>query len=201
MENYKKITIDAYNKGAINFSEKFKLFTDLKRRYEFKQFLNLLNGKKIIDLGCGSGINSLYFYNNGLDVVSVDLSIEMIKLCKKKGLNAMVMDIEDLEFDNEIFDGIWAVTSLLHIPKSKLKRVIKKLSLILKDNGIIFISIKEGSGEYIIRDEKLGLNRFFAFWKEDEIIKLFSDYFELIESKKVSFKNRKFLQMFFKKKS
>jgi len=54
------------------------------------------------------------------------------------------MDIENLEFQDEIFDGIWAATSLLHIPKANLNKVIKKLNKILKDEGILHISVKEG---------------------------------------------------------
>ena len=127
--DYKKETIKSYDKNAKDLSKKFKELMDLKRRYEFPRFVSLLKGKKILDLGCGSGDHSLYFKKRGLDVVSVDLSKEMINLCKEKGLNALVMDIEDLDFKDKSFDGIWAVTSLLHVQKSKLGKVIKTIFL------------------------------------------------------------------------
>ena len=120
MEQYKKETIDSYNEHAEFFSNKFKSLMDLKMRYEFKRFIELLPGKDILDLGCGSGDHSVYFIQRRLKVISIDLSKEMISLCKQKGLNASVMDIEDLKFKNNIFDGIWSVTSLLHVPKSKI---------------------------------------------------------------------------------
>lgn len=199
MEDYKEKTIKAYNKNAKKFSEKFKELMDLKRRYEFQRFIELLPGKKILDLGCGSGDHSYYFLQNGLDVSAIDISDEMIKICKQKGLNAFVMDIEDLKFDDKSFDGIWSVTSLLHIPKSELPRVIDKMYKILKDNGILYVCVKEGEGENLVKDED-GSERFFSFWKKQKILDLFKEKFSLIEFRKVKLGHTVFLQFFLQKK-
>ncbi len=197
--NYKEKTIEAYNQNAKELSKKFKKLMDLKKRYEFPRFIDLLKGKKILDLGCGSGDHSLYLKNKGLNVTSIDLSKEMISLCKKKGINALKMDIENLKFDEKSFDGIWAVTSLLHVPKLKLKKVVEKLNLILKDKGILYVCIKEGKGEELIEDKSRNTKRFFSFWKEEEIKKLFEENFSLIEIKKTKLKNTVFLKAFFRK--
>ena len=199
--DYKKKTIESYNQNAKELSEKFKELMDLKRGYEFQRFIDLLKGKKILDLGCGSGDHSLYFKERGLDVTAIDLSEEMIKLCKEKEIRAFVKDIENIDFEDKSFDGIWAVTSLLHIPKAKLKSVIKKLNLILKDEGILYVCVKEGEGEDLINDKSGNTSRFFAFWEEEEFMKLFEDYFVLIENKKAQLKNTVFLQAFFRKRS
>lgn len=199
--DYKKKTIESYNQNAKELSEKFKELMDLKRRYEFRRFINLLKGKKILDLGCGSGDHSLYFKERGLDVTAIDLSEEMIKLCKEKGINAFVKDIENLDYKDKSFDGIWAVTSLLHITKSKLQKVIEKLNFILKDEGILYVCVKEGVGEDLVKDKSGNTSRFFAFWTEEEMKKLFEEYFVLIENKKVQLKNTVFLQAFFRKRS
>ena len=151
-----------------------------------------------MDLGCGSGDHSLYFKKQGFDVTSIDLSQEMIGLCKEKGLNVFLMDIEDLQFRNDSFDGIWAVTSLLHIPKSKLSKLIKKFGAILKAAGLLYVCVKEGREDGLVED-KFG-KRFFAFWEEEELKELFDEHFVLIESEKVKLKSTVFLQMFFRKK-
>jgi ubiquinone/menaquinone biosynthesis C-methylase UbiE len=198
--DYKKKTIESYNQNAKELSEKFKELMDLKRRYEFQRYIDLLKGNKILDLGCGSGDHSLYFKERGLDVTAIDLSEEMIKLCKEKGIKALVKDIENLDFQNKSFNGVWAVTSLLHIPKSKIKNVIEKLSLILKDGGILYVCVKEGKGEDFVKDKFGNTSRFFVFWEEDEFMELFKDYFVLIENKKVQLKSTVFLQAFFRKR-
>jgi len=199
MEKYKEETINAYNKNAEILSKKFKKLTDLKRRYEFQRFIDLLSGKNILDLGCGSGDHSEYFVKQELDVTCIDISGEMINLCKKKGLDAFVMDIENLKFAPESFDGIWAVTSLLHIPKTKISFVVDKLYQILKNKGILFVCVKEGKGEGLIKDKDSNSQRFFSFWKKDEILKLFNKKFSLILFKEKKLGHTNYLQFFFKK--
>lgn len=196
MEDYKQKTVDSYNKNIKKITEKFTKLTDVQRRYEFNRFIELLKGKKILDLGCGGGDHAQYFKEQELDVTAIDLSEEMIKICKQKGLNAIQMDIEKLEFEDNAFDGIWAVTSLLHVPKTKIDSVLQKLNKILKKEGILYVCLKEGEGEKMINDQSG--NRFFAFWTQEEM-KLFQKYFELIELKKAQVNQTTFIQAFYKK--
>lgn len=197
MQDYKSKTMEAYNRNAKEIAEKFTKLMDVHRRREFQRFIELLKGKKILDLGCGGGDHAVYFKEQGLDVIAIDLSEEMIKLCKQKGLDAIQMDIEDLQFENSNFDGIWAVTSLLHIPKEKIGAVLDKLNKILKKEGILYVCLKEGTGEGMI-DDQSG-NRYFAFWQENEIKNTFGKYFEFIELEKTQLKNTVFLQVFYRK--
>ena len=199
MGNYKEETINSYNKHAKKFSEKFQELMTLNKRYEFKRFVDLLPGKKILDLGCGAGDHAYYFSKQGLQLTCVDLSTEMIKLCKEKGLNAHIMDIEDLKFEANNFDGIWAVTSLLHIPKLGLPSLINKLWKILKKNGILYVCVKEGEGERLIEDKGFNSKRFFSFWKKEEIIDLFKKNFSLIEFREAKLGHTNFLMFFFRK--
>ena len=92
------------------------------------------------------------------------------------------------------------MASLLHIPKSKIRWVIKKLNSILTENGIMYVCVKEGTGEKLIEDYLGDTKRFFAFYQEDELLKLFEDYFTLLELKRVQLNKTIFLQAFFRKK-
>jgi SAM-dependent methyltransferase len=200
MEDYKARTVESYDKNALKFSEKFKRLSDVNRRAEFGRFIGLIPGKRMLDLGCGAGDHAKYFSGMGLDVTCVDISEQMVKLCKEKGLNALVMDIEDLKFKGNEFDGIWAVTSLLHIPKSKLPKVVDKLHEILAPNGILYVCVKKGDGEGMVKDEDSDSKRFFAFWKNEELSNLFRERFYALESGEVKFGQRVYLQLFFRKK-
>ncbi|MAH42546.1 hypothetical protein CL614_02370 [archaeon] len=197
--NYKEHTIISYDKHAELFVDKFKGLLDIVRRDEFPKFIDLIPGKKILDLGSGGGDHAQYFSTKGLDVTCIDLSSKMIDLCKAKGLKSFVMDIEDLKFKNESFDGIWAVTSLLHVEKHNLPRVIVKLHDILRNNGILYVCVKEGTGEKIIPDKKDKTGRFFTFFSKDELLELFEDRFELLEFGKTPVGKTIFLEAFFKK--
>ena len=56
------------------------------------------------------------------------------------------MLFQDLSKKN-YYDGIWACSSILHLPKYELKTVLSKMSIALKDNGIIYTSFKYGDFE------------------------------------------------------
>ncbi|SVB60985.1 uncharacterized protein METZ01_LOCUS213839, partial [marine metagenome] len=109
-------TIDFYNKNAENYCSK-TIGIDLTQIYE--KFLKYIPKQgAILDLGCGSGRDSLYFLNNGFDVTSMDASIEMVKLSSKLiNQKTIHRKIEDIDFKDK-FDGIWACASLLHINKN-----------------------------------------------------------------------------------
>jgi len=200
MDDYKLSTMNAYREHAKKYSEKYKELADTNRRAEFNRFIDLISGKNILDMGCGSGDHAVYFKSKGLDVTCIDLSEEMIRICRMKGLNAQVMDMETMTFAPASFDGVWAVTSVIHVPKSKIKNVIKKIYDVLKNKGILFICVKKGEGEGLIKDKEGDTQRFFAFWEEDELIKEFSEYFDVIESEIAQFKGQEFVQIFLRKK-
>lgn len=199
---YKEENLKSYNKHAKHFEKYFGGLTDIHKLGEFEKFIRLLKGKKILDLGCGAGEHALYFKEQGFDVRCADISEAMISLCKEKGLNAEVMDIENLEFEENSFVGVWAVTSLLHIPKEKMRRVAEKLSEIIKPAGILYVCVKEGEGERFVEDKHdPSTKRFFSYWRREEFLKIFENFFELVEFEKVQPGERFFLQFFLRNRN
>ncbi|MGO9451396.1 MAG: class I SAM-dependent methyltransferase [Candidatus Binataceae bacterium] len=69
-------------------------------------------GEKLLDLGCGDGFVSERLVAAGANVIGVDPSIEMIEAARRRGLDARVKSVYDLEFDRE-FDGVFT-NSVLH---------------------------------------------------------------------------------------
>ena len=47
----------------------------------------------------------------------------------------------------EVYDAIWACSSILHLPYSDLKDVMLKMIVALKQDGIIYTSFKYGNFE------------------------------------------------------
>ena len=62
---------------------------------------------------------------------------------------------------NGKYEGIWACSSILHLPKKELLPVIRKMCIALKDNGVIYTSFKYGDFE----GERNG--RYFTDFTED----------------------------------
>jgi SAM-dependent methyltransferase len=68
-------------------------------------------GERILDLGCGDGELTLRLEALGCRVVGVDGSPEQVAAAKARGLDARVMDGQELEFENE-FDAVFSNAAL-----------------------------------------------------------------------------------------
>lgn len=101
----------------------------------------------ILDLGCGSGRDSLAFLQRGYKVTAVDGSPELCKYAAQL-LNQPVRTLlfEDLDYE-KVFDGIWACASLLHVPREQLPNIMQKVQRALKPNGVLYLSFKYGDFE------------------------------------------------------
>lgn len=135
-------TKNYYDEQALEFAENtFNI--DMSNIY--KPFLeHILQGGKILDVGCGSGRDALYFKNSGFIVDAFDYSESLVKLAKDKtGLDIQCKSFYELDAVNE-YDGIWACASLLHCERSLLIEVMQKIIDALKVNGICYASFKYG---------------------------------------------------------
>ena len=137
---------------------------DMSKQYRF--FEKYLNGKgTILDIGFGSGRDSLYFKSKGYDIYAIDPEDEFVNHGKALGLEHVYkLKAEDIEFNN-MFDGIWACASLLHVSSKTLNMVFKKCSKAMKNNGVMYVSFKVGSFE----GERNG--RFFLDMTKESLVK------------------------------
>ena len=102
----------------------------------------------ILDAGCGSGRDTLYFASRGYQVTAFDYSPALVKLATKlTGQEVLNLSFQDLEFEDQ-FNGIWACSSLMHVPLNELHDAIFKLSRSMKVDGILYTSFKYGNGEH-----------------------------------------------------
>lgn len=154
-------SIEYYNKYAAKVYEDT---VDVDMSEIMKEFLaELEEGDTILDLGCGSGRDSLILYDLGFDVTPLDASEEMCKLAEiHTGLDVLQMTYEELEFE-DVFEGIWACGSLLHVPKSEMKEILGRLSNALCARGILYMSVRKGDFEGF-RGE-----RYFSDYTEDSL--------------------------------
>ena len=100
-----------------------------------------------MDIGFGSGRDSLYFQSKGYEVYAIDPEEEFVEHGKELGIkNVFLLKVENMKFEN-MFDGIWACASLLHVPSKNLEDAFKKCAKALKKGGILYASFKYGEFE------------------------------------------------------
>ncbi len=139
-------TVDFYNKNAHEFYNN-TVNVDMSEHYRrFEEYL--LPESRILDAGCGSGRDSLYFLGQGYNVQAFDASAEMVKLSSKlTGLSVQQATFEDAEFE-VMFNGIWASASLLHIDRGAIIDILQRLAAMLYEDGVLFMSFKYGDKVY-----------------------------------------------------
>ncbi len=152
-------TLSYYDNNAERFFEE-TLRVDMASLYH--PFLSLLpRGAHILDAGCGSGRDSLYFLRNGYTVTAFDASEKMVSMASDLlGQTVLRTSFDRMRFDRQ-FDGVWACASLLHVPRSAMYGVLARLTQHLKPHGAIYASFKYGDGEGV-RD-----GRFFNDYNEN----------------------------------
>ncbi|HLA04255.1 MAG TPA: class I SAM-dependent methyltransferase [Patescibacteria group bacterium] len=143
---------------------------------ELAEFAELVkkNGGRVLDCGCGSGVQSKELFDRGLEVVGMDLSPKMVSEAKKRVPKAKfaVGDMTKMNFTKGSFGGVYVRASLLHIPKKLVPKVLKSINKILKNGGILYLALKEGKGEGEVANERFGkkVRRFFSFFSEQEVL-------------------------------
>jgi len=142
-----------------------------------------VKGELILDVGCGPAVETKYFTSKGYDVFGIDLSAGMLKEARTTAPKAkfMEMDMTNLDFESNQFDGIWCCASLLHVKRDKLKDTIKGFRRVLKDDGILFLSLKKGEGEGF-RNYPDGTKRFFTYYSKEELEIAVNEKFDVIKS-------------------
>lgn len=189
MEEYKKETKKAYEKYPARFDQRFKDHFRSMQEYA-DMFLHHLSGKKVVDLGSGSGALALYFQEQGCDVLCVDFSEAMVQMCKRKGLPAQVMDMEKLRLPEDHYDGVWASLSLLHLPRDRILAVVEQIARILKSQGIFAVSFKEGSKEgFEQHDAFPGVQRWFTYVQEQELDAWLGVQFDVVHKTRIAWKD------------
>jgi SAM-dependent methyltransferase len=164
-------TLTYYNKNAATFAAgtvdvDFAQIQDLFLEY-------LPEGGKILDFGCGSGRDTAYFLRKGYEVDATDGSPELCEIASEyTGITVRQMLFEELD-EREVYDGIWACASILHVEKAKLPDILKRMAKAVKENGTIYVSFKYGDFEGM-KD-----GRYFTYLTEERFGELVKEIPEL----------------------
>jgi len=95
---------------------------------------------EILDIGCGNG--KYMNYRDDINIKGIDISTNLIEICKKKGFDVIKAPMTDIPFTDNKFDGIICIASYHHLNNDDdRKKTLNEIYRILKPGGIAFIEV------------------------------------------------------------
>lgn len=133
--DWSKVSENYWNKASDEFLPVALRWKELKKQ-------------TVLDIGCGRGRHALFLAEMGFDVTATDISPEGIEQLKKEAkkrkldgkIKTLVCDMLELSFKNDSFDAVLGFHSIYHTDYAGLKKVIKKITAMLKDNGQLYVT-------------------------------------------------------------
>ncbi len=135
-KEYKK-TIDFYNNNSIEYAKKsgvvFSKFLDI--------FISKIKKKEVLDIGCGPGHDSDYFYSNGIRVLGIDMSHSMINLAKRRYGKKIKFEINNV-LDDDFFSkykikNLWMSALIMHFSGDDRSKFLKSVNNFIESVGML----------------------------------------------------------------
>jgi len=149
-----KSVIDFYKKGAEvydarRFSTTVGKYTDFAQKEIVLGMVDSWEGKRVLDLGCGTGRFTIEISKRGAIVTAIDPSTEMLAKLNQKIKNTSINGVAhfvnlvngsayNLPFENNEFEGCICINVLNHLPN--WDKVLSEIHRILIPNGFFIMN-------------------------------------------------------------
>lgn len=169
-----KVVKSGYNRLAERYVTERERFDNWK---EIDAFTSPLpKGARVLDAGCGTGLPiAHHLVQNGFDIVGIDLSGAMVSTARKHVPGGVFhqMNMTDIDFPEESFDGVISCYAIIHTPRQKHGDIFKSFHRILKPGGIMLVSVASWAWEEIA--DYLGVDMFWSHYDPDKTKSLIMD--------------------------
>ena len=170
-----KQTVTIYDQNIATYKKMVDKLPDIKPLNAFIDALQA--GAYVLDWGSGPGYLAAEMRARGLRPLCVDASKEMVEAARSDyQLDAKQAEFSQLN-ESQIYDGIWANFSLLHVERAAFFSHISAAATALVPSGVFYVSVKLGKGQE--RDE---LGRFYTYFNHDELEEILGQSgFEIVD--------------------
>ncbi|MFA6547614.1 MAG: class I SAM-dependent methyltransferase [Candidatus Magasanikbacteria bacterium] len=132
-----------YDLAAPDYDKKEKYLNSFEQNKLLPLFGNV-KGKKILDVGAGTGRLALALSKAGAQITALDVSFEMLKVLsgKNKKIETLVGEAENLPFEDGVFDFVTATFLVVHL-KNPLSFFDEAYRVLKNDGKLIVTNINQ----------------------------------------------------------
>ena len=129
------------NRSVQFYEEKYRLGDEIPRTSKLYtlSYIPKEGHLKVLDIGCGGGLNSRSISSLGHLVVGIDISNEALKKYRECGFECCRMDVErGLGFDDKYFDLVFCSEVIEHLVNFEV--LLEEIHRVLKPGGRLILS-------------------------------------------------------------
>jgi len=143
-------------------------------RHLLNRFAEEVRGRGLVaDLGCGPGHVARYLHDQGVTMIGIDLSPQMIEEARRLNpeLEFKVGDMRKLSLPDASSVGVIAFYSIVHLAPDELPAIMAELRRVLMPGGLILVAFHIGR-DVVHVDELFGepVNLDFRFYVPADVI-------------------------------
>ena len=102
------------------------------------------NHVKILDLGCGDGMNAVHFENyfSNMEYFGIDVSKDSIRQAEKletQKIHFTCYNGTKIPYQNGFFDFVFIACVLHHVPQEEHEGLLRECRRVLKEDGVVYI--------------------------------------------------------------
>ena len=142
-------TMEWYDQIDKDFFDISKEFAHEQNMTPFSNLINFidLNGKKVLEIGCGMGSHASLFAKAGANYTGIDITNKAVETTNKRlelfSINqkakAIQVDAENMPFESNTFDFVWSWGVIHH--SSNTEKIVSEIYRVLKPEGEVKVMI------------------------------------------------------------
>lgn len=170
--NHLEKTQETYRQIAAAYAEANALSSSSMAGQIAKFAALLPPGSRVLDVGCGPGMDTAVLHQHNLQAIGLDYSHEMMLAGRAVQGNRgpfVRADMRRLPVGGPIA-GLWVCASLLHLVREEVLPTLHEFHRVLQPGGILYLSVKLGAGEaWVGNPYDAAQQRFFTYWQPEAL--------------------------------
>lgn len=148
---FETLTREGYDRTAAAYAERFHHHLDDKpvdvaMIRAFTSLVANTKNKRVVDVGCGTGVTTALLDGWGVDAFGIDLSANMIAQARRlnPSLRFEVGSMMNLDVPDGSVGGVCAWYSIIHVPDQHLAGVLGEFHRVLSPAGLVLMAFQVG---------------------------------------------------------